>query len=31
MYPDKNKIETYLDDDEYFWLTLSHNVKKYGP
>ena len=31
MYTDKNKIETYLDDDEHFWLILSHNVKKnYG-
>ena len=28
MYTDKNKIETYLDDDEHFWLILSHNVKK---
>ena len=30
MYTDKNKIETYLDNDEHFWLILSHNVKKYG-
>ena len=28
MYTDKNKIETYLDNDEHFWLMLSHNVKK---
>ena len=28
MYTDKNKIETYLDNDEHFWLILSHNVKK---
>ena len=28
MYTDKNKIETYLDDDEHFWIILSHNVKK---
>ena len=27
MNTDKNKIETYLD-DEHFWLILSHNVKK---
>ena len=25
---DKNKIETYLDDDEHFWLILSRNIKK---
>ena len=31
MYTDKNKIETYLDNDEHFWLILSHNVNKnYG-
>ena len=31
IYTYKNKIETYLDDDEHFWLILSHNVKKnYG-
>ena len=31
MYTDKNKIETYLDNDEHFWLILSHNIKKnYG-
>ena len=31
MYTDKNKIKTYLDDDEHFWLILSHNIeKKYG-
>ena len=31
MYTDKTKIETYLDNDEHFWLILSHNVKKnYG-
>ena len=31
MNTDKNKIETYLDDDEHFWLILCHNVKKnYG-
>ena len=28
MFTDKNKIETYLDNDEHFWLILSHNVKK---
>ena len=28
MYTNKNKIETYLDNDEHFWLILSHNVKK---
>ena len=28
MYTDKNKIETYLDNDEHSWLMLSHNVKK---
>ena len=28
MFTDKNKIETYLDNDEHFWLMLSHNVKK---
>jgi len=31
MYTNKNKIETYLDNDEHFWLILSHNVtKNYG-
>ena len=31
MYTDKNKIETYLDDDEHFWLILSRNGKiNYG-
>ena len=31
IFTDKNKIETYLDNDENFWLILSHNVKKnYG-
>ena len=28
MYTDKNKIETYLDNDEHFRLILSHNVIK---
>ena len=28
MYTDKNKMETYLDNDEHFWLILSHNVQK---
>ena len=31
MWDDKNIIETYLDNDEHFWLMLSHNGKKnYG-
>ena len=28
MYTDKNKIVTYLDNDEHFWLILIHTTKK---
>ena len=27
IFTDKDKIETYLDDDEHFSLLSSHNVK----